>query len=171
MNTNPSDPNFLPTKADDSVPDALTLLSLVREDLNNAVESALSRADEHAKVIVSSVANGVFIAGIALSKSGEYRFIDLELNTVIQMWQLKEQQYNPEKGGWLSVVFTVENDGFITKTEYNYDKPVFLAPTPEEWYIAPETPSEEHHSVWTLEQYQTDLEKFPRNSGTPEWMN
>ena len=38
------------------------------------------------------------------------------------------------------MLFTVENDGFISKTTYNYDQPVFLGATPEEWLTIPETP-------------------------------
>jgi hypothetical protein len=186
MTNNPENPLNLPLTADNSVPDVLTLLSLIREDISKAVTPHLSREDEKAFVIVSSVAHGVFVAAIALSKTGEYRFLDLEFTTVMQMWQLKGQQYleqknntykgehnqdkDVEKGGWLSVIFHVENDGFMFKTEYNYDKPVYKGATPEEWLIAPETPTEDRHSVWSEKEYRDDLEMFPRESGSHDWL-
>lgn len=186
MTTNPDNPLNLPVSADNSIPDVLTLLSLIREDINKAIAPQLSRDDEKAFVLVSSVARGIFVSAIAISKAGEHRFVDLELTTVLQMWQLKGQQYleqqkntykgehnqdkDVEKGGWLSIMFHVENDGFMFKTEYNYDKPIYKGATPEEWFIAPETPNEDRISIWSEEEYREDLEMFPRTSGSHDWL-
>lgn len=191
MTINPENPLNLPFVTPDSAPSTLTLLSLIREDINQAIKPFLSRKDEKAWVLVSTVANGVFLSAIALNKAGEYRFVELELNTVIQMWELKNQQYQDSKfqntdekkisfgsktkevkdGGWLSATFHVENDGFVSKTEYNYDKRVYSGPTPEQWFIAPETPTEDYKSVWSDEEYLNDLERFPRESGKHDWLS
>jgi hypothetical protein len=191
MNMNPDNPLNIPFPTNAAAPSTLTLLSLIREDINRAITPELSRKDEKAWVLVSSVANGVFVSAIALSKTGEYRFVDLELTTVMQMWELKGQQYHDSQkqntdekkisfadkgnatndGGWFSVIFHVENDGFVSKTEYNYDKRVYSGGTPEQWFIAPEEPTEDYKSVWSDEEYHQDLAMFPRKSGNPDWLN
>lgn len=188
MTTIPDSPlnRSIPLPVEEVIPDTLTLLSLIREDISNAITPSLSRKDEKAYVLVSSVSNGVFLSALALSKTGEYRFVDIELSTMIQMWQLKGQQYKEqaannyrgehqqdaeEKGGWLSMLFTIDNDGFVAKTSYNYDKRIYSGPTPEQWFIAPEEPTEDYKSVWSDEEYLSDLEQFPRVSGKHEWLS
>lgn len=170
MTNNPDNSPFLSMPEKEVIPDALTLLAAIRGDLSSAIEKELTHEDSKADVIVSSVANGVFVAAIAESKAGELRFLDLELTTVLEMWQLKQQQYDPAKGGWLSIQFTVGRDGFVEKTAYNYDKRVFSGNTPAEWFIAPETETDDYRSVWTDEQYREDLETFPRTSGSLDWL-
>jgi hypothetical protein len=178
MTINPDNPLNLPFATEATAPSTLTLLSLIREDIARAITPSLSRQDEKAFVLVSCVANGVFVSAIALSKTGEYRFLDLELTSVMQMWELKGQQYAEDKQkrdgrkeGWLSATFHVDNDGFVSKTEYNYDKRIYSGPTPEQWFIAPEEPTEDYRSVWTDEQYLDDLAMFPRESGKHEWLS
>lgn len=186
MTTNPENPLNLPLLTGPQIPDTLTLISLIREDISQAMSPLLTRADEKAFVLVSSVSNGVVFFALALSKSGEYRELEIELSTMMQMWYLKEQQYNEQKvthykgehqqnqedkGAWFSMLFTVENDGFISKTAYNYDQPVFLGATPDEWFTIPETPTPERASLWSGEQYLEDLAKFPRESGNPDWLS
>lgn len=183
MTTNPESPVDLSALTKPQVPDTLTLISLIREDITAAISPLLTRADDKAYVLMTLVSNGGGFFATVRNKSGEYRELDFELKTVFLI-DFKEQQYweqknykgeHPEteadKGAWFSVLFTVENDGFISKTTYNYDKPVFTGSTPEEWLTAPEVPSEERHSLWTKEQYLEDLEKFPRESGIPDWLS
>jgi C1A family cysteine protease len=184
MTTTPDSPLNLPLLTDPQVPDTLTLISLIREEISQAVSPLLTRADEKAFVLVSAVANGVVFFALALSKSGEYRELEIELN-LMQMWHLKEQQYleqnknhykgehqqtKENKGSWFSMLFTIENDGFISKTTYNYDKPVFVGANPEEWLTIPETSTPERASLWSAEQYLEDLEKFPRETGKLDWL-
>lgn len=184
MTTNPESPLDLPLLADAQIPDTLTLISLIRGDISQALTPLLTRADDKAYVLVTSVSNGAGFFVLARSKSGEYRELNVELTTILHMMHLKEKQYLEQKnykgehqhtketkGAWFSMLFTVENDGFISKTEYNYDKPVFRGANPEEWLTMPETPSEERASIWSIEQYREDLEKFPRDSGTPDWLS
>lgn len=184
MTTNPESTLDLPLIADAQIPDTLTLISLIREDLSQAMTPLLTRADEKAYVLMTTVSNGAGFFVLARSKSGEYRELHVELNTILHMMHLKDKQYLEQKnykgehhhtienkGAWFSMLFTVENDGFISKTEYNYDKPVFRGATPEEWFTIPENPSEERASIWSAEQYREDLEKFPRDSANPDWLS
>jgi hypothetical protein len=184
MTINPENPLNLPFKSAPTVPDILTLLSTIRGDIENAVTPELSRNDKNAFVLISSVTNGVFVEVIILSKTGEYRTVEVQINTMMEMYLLKHQQYEQSKvknkgnegvqendvKAWFSITLHVENDGFVSKTEYNYDKPVYKALTPEQWFIAPETPSEYHHPLWTEEQYRADLAEFPRTAGNPDWL-
>lgn len=183
MTTNPESPADLSMLTKPPVPDTLTLISLIREDISAAISPLLSRADDKAYVLMTLVSNGGGFFAVARDKAGEYRELEFELRTMY-MLDFKEQQYldqknykgehlqtGEDKGAWFSVLFTVENDGFISKTTYNYDKPVFTGSTPEEWMTAPEVPSEERHPIWTKEQYLEDIEQFPRESALPEWLN
>lgn len=184
MTTTPESPLDLPLLNDSQIPDTLTLVSLIREDLSQSIAQHLTRADEKAYVLMTTISNGAGFYVLALSKNGEYRELEIELHTLLALIHLKQQQYldqknykgenqkaQDDKGAWFSALFTVENDGFISKTEYNYDKPIFTGKTPEEWFTAPETPSEGRAPIWSVEQYLEDLEKFPRDSGIPEWLN
>lgn len=167
--TNSADPLNLPFLNQPEAPDTLTLLSIIREDISAGLTPLLTRQDEKAFVIVSVVDNGIFVDGLALSKAGEYRTLDFDVNSVREMWMLKQLQYAEqpanEKKAWLSVTFHVENDGFVAKTEYNYDKRVFSGPTtPEEWFVAPENIEGSDRVIWTDDQYAADLALFPRTA-------
>jgi hypothetical protein len=151
--------------------DALTLLSVVREDLQNQIATVLDANDAHAHILVSVVNNGVFVACIIENKNGEFRYGDITPTSVLELWKLKTRQYTPEKGAWFSVQFTSAYDGFITKTSYNYDQQVFSGNTPENWYVAPVEETELYKSPWTAEQYQEDLAAFPRQEDKiPSWL-
>lgn len=170
MNTNPDSLYMPPIIIDEIAPTNTDLLLIVREDIAQGVRPLLTNNDEEARVLISVVGQGVFLAAFATNKQGEHRNLDIPVETVFEMWQLKRGQYEPEKGSWFSAEFTVEPDGFIKKTKYNYDKEVFSSLVgPHMWYTRPEVETEEEKSVWTHDQYKEDLEAFPRPS-TPQWL-
>lgn len=170
MTNDPHNDQYIPAAHQEEAPNELDLLAEIRGDVSSALLNELTHNDAKAEVLISSVDNGVFVSAIVESKSGEFRFADLTLSSIYQMWQLKKEQYREEKGGWLSVKFTVDADGFVEKTKYNYDKRIYSGNTPEEWFLAPEQPIEGYASVWTDEQYYADLAAYPRNSGPHEWL-
>lgn len=155
-------PDEIPITITTTAPDALELLSIIREDISRGISPLLTRDDKGAKVMVSVVAQGVFLSAIAENKNGEHRFLDIPVNSVMEMFELKKAQYSSDKGGWLSMVLTVENDGFVMKTEYDYDRKIYSGNTPENWYIAPETETEDYKSVWSDEEYFNESIMFPR---------
>ena len=149
----------------------LTLIGTVRADLQTHVSQLLTSNDVGAHVIVSVVGNGVFVACIIEDGDGRYRFGDLNPESIYELWQLKTRQYDINKGAWFSVQFRTAADGFVVKTSYNYDKEVFSGSTPEQWYIAPEIPTELYKTVWTVVDYQGDMETFVRkDASVPDWL-
>jgi hypothetical protein len=113
----------------------------------------------------------VFVACIIESNEGAYRFGDINPESIYELWQLKNRQYDITKGAWFSLQFRTAADGFVIKTSYNYDKQVFSGNTPEEWYIAPETPTELYKSVWNVIDYQEDMKTFARKEESiPDWL-
>lgn len=149
----------------------LDLMEIIRKDLSDKVHPLLDANDEKAHVLVSVVKNGVFVGCIIEDKEGNYRFGKITPTSVYEIWQLKQRQYSPEKGAWFSVQFTINRDGLIIKTDYNYDRAVYRAETPENWYVAPEVETEHYQPVWKEEDYREDVVQFPRNNPLPEWLS
>lgn len=156
----------------ESVPaDALTLLGVIRADIQAQLLKVLTSTDERAHVLVSVVKNGVFVSSIIEGKDGKFRFGEITPESIYELYKLKTQQFSAEKGAWFSVQFTTAADGFITQTSYNYDKQIYSGATPEEWYIAPEVETESYNSPWDVVDYKEDIEEFPRKEDAiPEWL-
>jgi hypothetical protein len=152
--------------------DELSLLSTIRQDIQQQLLTVLEATDEKAFVLASVLGDGVYITALVKDQNGKYRFGDITPTSVYQIWQLKKRQYDIHRGAWFSMQFTAANDGFIIKTEYNYDKEVFTARTPENWFVEPETPEEEYKAAWDDESlYTADLNLFPRDEkNIPSWL-
>lgn len=145
--------------------DALTLLGVIREDLTHKLSQVLTPNDVSGRILVSVVGNGVYVSALTENKDGKFQvFPEFTPESIYELWQLKQQQYAeaPNKGAWFSVQFKSGNDGFITSTEYNYDKPVYHGFSPDEWFTAPEEVTEDRHAVWEDADYLEDLQTFPR---------
>lgn len=170
MTIDPSNPANLPNIVPEH--DALTLLGIIREDISKAVVPVMTENDKYCYVLVSVIENAVFVSCIIEDKENNHRFGEVELHTVLELWELKKKQAAPDKGAWFDIQFRAEEDGFITKISYNYDQPVYRGTTPDEWHLAPgEDADEDYQALWTLEQYQAELVDFPRHAeNIPDWL-
>jgi len=172
MTENNETPNFTISVETIKSPDeTLNLLGTIRADLQRQLSKELGEDDARGHVLVSVIENGVFVACILEDKNGEYRYGDITPESVYELWKLKQSQYTPVKGAWFSVEFTSGSDGFIVKTQYNYDKRIYSGDTPENWFVAPETETELYNSPWDVVNYQEDLKLFPRKEADiPDWL-
>ena len=191
----PALPDSIPALIDQQI-DPLTLLSLIREGVGSIVTATLNRDDVKANLLFSVVGGNGHITFVVTNRKGERRFIHQIPVTqdLLDCFILLKKQYNegkkedkelhklpvkkrrkarhhdeePKKGTWLSISFTVDPDGFITKTDLNFDKPVFINLDPEKWHVAPET--DDYRPLWTKEQYLKELEMSPRDEEfIPDW--
>ena len=166
MSETPNDTPYVPITIEVIPPNEMELLGIIRDDLSRACTQMMNSDDAHARVLISVVARGVFVAAFATNKKGEHRILDIPVTSVYEMWQLKNTQADPSTGGWISVEFTVENDGFVSKTKYNTDTEVFASSiSPDRWYVAPEEVTETEYPVWSEEQYREELTFYPNHTG------
>lgn len=161
MTINPDsfdNPENLFFMAEPEEPSREDLMTIVQDDLAKGCAEALTENDVEAHILVSAVANGVFVAAFNKTKDGEYQLLDLPVTAVYEMWKLKQAQIDPPKfGGWISLEFMVEKGGPAQLLRYNWDKPVYASSvSPENWYIRPEVEDEDNKPIWSDEQYKAD---------------
>lgn len=152
-------PDNLFFMAEPAKPTRETLLPIIQNNLAKGCAETLTENDVEARILVSVVANGVFVAAFKKTKDGEYQLLDLPVTAVYEMWQLKQEEIDPSRfGGWISVEFVVEKDGPAKlPSNYNWDKRVYSSTvSPENWYIRPEKEDENNMSIWSDEQYLAD---------------
>lgn len=102
---------------------------------------------------------------------GELLTGEESITCAYELWTLRQETTDPEKGAWLSLTLTVDRLG-SWDLDVNWDEPIYVGFTPEAWFpMDGDFFDENRETIWSRNQYADDEKRHPRTEeNIPDWM-